>query len=40
MSKSITKLILTIAIFLILQLFIQPAIADGRINLDFYYSSS
>jgi len=39
MSKSITKLILTIAIFLILQLFIQPAIADGRINLDFYYSS-
>jgi len=39
MSKSITKLILIIAIFLILQLFIQPVIADGRINLDFYYSS-
>ena len=39
MSKSITKLILIIALFLILQLFVQPALADGGINLDFYYSS-
>jgi len=39
MSKYITKLILIIALFLILQLFVQPALADGGINLDFYYSS-
>ena len=39
MTKSVKKLIIFIGIFLIFQLFIQPVIANEKINLDFYYSS-
>ncbi len=39
MGKSILKLMIIIIFIFVLQLFIQPVIADGNINLDFYYSS-
>jgi len=39
MLRKKSKIILIIGLFLLLQLFIQPAIADSKITLDFYYSS-
>ncbi len=39
MKRSASKLILIISLFIVIQFFIQPVLADGEINLDFYYSS-
>lgn len=39
MEKKANKIIIILALFLFLQLFIQPVLADGKLTLDFYYSS-
>ena len=39
MTKLGSKLIFIISLILFIQFLIQPVIANGRINLDFYYSS-
>ena len=39
MTKLVSKLILIISLFIVIQFFIQPVLAGGEINLDFYYSS-
>jgi cytochrome c biogenesis protein CcdA len=39
MVKIVSKLILIISLFLFIQFLVQPVLADGSINLDFFYSS-
>jgi cytochrome c biogenesis protein CcdA len=39
MKRVMSKLIFIFSLFLLIQFFIQPVLADGGVNLDFYYSS-